>query len=420
MKILNSLRLISFVFVFQAVVYAQTPTPPPIVFKLRAKSCIGSYSGVPGSTDCTQTQATTNTGLDTFLSDSRKDASVSASVQPKPTRNTLHAEMESRINYLSASGPSFITSANSYLDVEVYVKDTETDTYSISIDGSSSHRENTRQPRSGGFGCPCGSQNALGMATSMPGLTLFGTASQLSNQVVTLPEFPGINYRLVYKRNVNGWDYQTTGSGGIGDWDFDAGLFAEASLSLDIVAAVCNQDLSKIELICRPLEGGFASVTDLGTRTFFQETYRKAGRHCYFLITRTDGTKFTIGAYFRNGMLAGGFNGDPITPPYGCIANDGDYAKSYCLDLTPSIPNLCIAFRALVDDVNRVEGVYNQKLNNSNGWVKRRLQEMGLSNPLPPTAPSNAEEYCRQAARAVGIMNNLERSLGVWGIEPCP
>lgn len=223
-----------------AVVSAQQPTstPPPIVYKLRGQSCIGAFSGVPGGTDCTPIQSVTNDSISLSLSDPKKSASINATVTPTTTSNSLQAQLTSLIEYEHASGPSFITSAASYLDIEVYVKDTPSDIYTIAITKSHAIAASTVPPRSGGFGCPCNTQNATACATNFDPINLTGTASQLGDQVVTLPEYPGVNYRLAYIRNSNGWDYNTSANAGINDWDFDADLFASSTLSLNINASL--------------------------------------------------------------------------------------------------------------------------------------------------------------------------------------
>jgi hypothetical protein len=383
----------------QLSVFAQTPTPTPpeIVYKIRGSVCEEEYGGVNGSANCTPVAETINTNFSRSIvsSSAIKESSLNVTVVPTATSNVLQASMGSRLQRLHVGGPSFIGSTKAFLDVEVYVRDSPSNIYTIFIDGTPAGNQHNRPPTSGGFGCPCGTQNSLGSATLLSELTLYGTASELGSQVISFPEFPGVSYRLAYQRSQNDWDYVTSASGGVNDWDFDADLYADAFLSLNIYAT--SNCPTQIQLICRPVAPYGATLGNSGLvcPSFI-------AKHCYFLISFPDGHKETISAFPESpiplfyGNLTPVRNGDPTTPPNGCISDDSDISKSFCKDLPLSNP--CDGYEKLLRALQRGnEGAYSLTNNNSNTWVNRRLsnpQELGLNNcPLPPSAPTNATEY---------------------------
>lgn len=402
-----------------------SPTPPEIVYKLRGLVCQEAFGGVGGSTMCnplTAPQETTNANLSLSITDPRRDSSLNVTVLPTETSNSLQANMGARLHHEHAGGPAFITSAKAFLDVEVYVKDTPDNIYTIVIsNGSSASNQFTHPPRSGGFGCPCGTQNAVGSATAVPGLTLYGTASQLGSQGMTFPEWPGVNYKLAYQRNPNDWDYIASASGGINDWDFDADLWADAFLSLNIFAT--SQCIRGIQLVCNPI------ANPLGAPNLSCPKF--VAKHCFFVVSFPDGVKETFGAY-DFGDLTPQTNYDPIPSPNACIADDLDMnlSKPFCKDLTPVLVDLCDAFRILNDAYRQGSaGTYNQATNNSDKWVRKRLDDMGLTTLLlPPSAPIDLGEYCTQKDRMTGIAASecdyeaqlRNRIFGGFFIERCP
>lgn len=386
-------------------VFAQTPTPTPpdIVYKIRGSVCEEEYGGVNGSTNCTPVAETINTNFSRSIvsSSAIKESSLNVTVAPTATNNVLQASMGSRLQRLHVGGPSFIGSTKAFLDVEVYVRDSPSNIYTIFIDGSPAGNQHNRPPTSGGFGCPCGTQNSLGSATLLSEFILYGTASELGSQVVSFPEFPGVNYRLAYQRSQNDWDYVTSASGGVNDWDFDADLYADAFLSLHIYAT--SNCPTQIQLICRPaVPTGLSCLPHLA-------------KHCYFLVSFPDAHKEKFSAFpsyyigpIPFGDLTPKHNDgrDPEVPPNGCISDDSDLnlTKSFCQDLSPS--NTCDAYNKLLQAFRRgAEDPYYLDANNSNTWIKRRLIELGLFNiRLPASAPTNREEYVAQRNRIGGIL----------------
>jgi hypothetical protein len=378
-------------------VQTPSPTPPPIIFKLRGDACVEAAAGVNGGEICTSPQIALNAGLSVTKEElPSRSASLFATVIPTETSNSLQVQMQSASQYPHAYGPAFQASAKTHLTVEVYVKDTPSAVYTIMVKGSSAHNEFIRPPVSCAFGS-CG-EGAVGIATQMPELTLYGTASQLGSPGTTFPEFPGATYTLAYKRNPNDWDYVASAITGANGWDEDVGLFAESSLSLNIYATTTCA--TQIELICRP--------------AFFTRLPCPAhpAKHCYFLISFAHGKKLTVSAFpdpsFRYpffGDLTPTLDGDPLTPPNGCISDDSDIEKSYCRDLMA--PDSCDAYKKLLQAILRgPEGQYRLSTNNSNTWIQRRLGELNLNNSLPPSAPSDEATFRNQRDRILSKLVN--------------
>lgn len=409
----------------QLSVFAQspTPTPPDIVYKIRGSVCEEEYGGVGGSTNCTPISETTNTNFSRSIvgSTSTKESSLNVTVVPTETSNVLQASMGSRLQRLHVGGPSFIGSAKAFLDVEVYVRESPSNIYTIFIDGSSAGNQHNRPPSSGGFGCPCGTQNSSGSATLLAEVTLYGTASQLGSQVVSFPEFPGVNYRLAYQRSQNDWDYITSASGGVNDWDFDADLYADAFLSLNIFAI--SRCPVKIERVCRPIPNLYRFRCP-----------QFIGKHCFFVLTYQNGTKKRLGAYDRGALRPKYDDRDDYVPsPAECSSDEDDLTTTTCKDLTPLLINkgMCDAYRILHEGyLAGPQGDYNQKTNNSNAWLKKRCDALGVNCMLPSSAPTNDVEYCSFKKRmlddifslpgcnyATGTVSLL---INDWFTEPCP
>lgn len=179
------------------------------------------------------------------------------------------------------------------------------------------------------------------------------------------------------------------------------------------------EELPLIQLICRPLGGNTSNLNDL---TFDIKNFvmPKLGRHCYFLVTKPDDTKLTIGAYPLTDLLTPDTARDSTTPRGGCISSDTDIRKSVCIELT-SCSSRPSAYNQLVKALSRgPEGVYNVKTNNSNSWVKRRLQELECTETLPPSAPTNAVEYCSQFERVFPTLTPTAQDIVRPYILPCP
>lgn len=374
-----------------------SPTPPPIVFKLRGDACNEQIGGVNGGEVCTSPQVAVNAGLNITKEElPSRSASLTATILPTETSNSLQVQMQSASQYPHAYGPAFQASAKTHLTVEVYVRDSPSAVYTIMVKGSSAHNEFIRPPVSCAFGS-CG-EGAVGSATQMPEFTLYGTASQLGSPGTTFTEFPGATYTLAYKRNPNDWDYVASAITGANGWDEDVGLFADSSLSLNIYATTTCA--TQIELICRP-----APPTRLPCLAHL-------AKHCYFLISFTDGKKLTVSAFPDPSFLPPSFgdltptlDGDPLTPPNGCISDDSDIEKSYCRDLMP--PDSCDAYKKLLQAILRgPEGTYSLSINNSNTWIQRRLRELNLNDSLPPSAPSDETTFRNQRNRILSKLVN--------------
>ena len=157
--------------------------------------------------------------------------------------------------------------------------------------------------------------------------------------------------------------------------------------------------IEDVELICRPLN---SPNFDLGEWT------SKTARHCYFLVTQFDETTFTYGAYNdlppTNTLLTPDINNDPFLPPGGC---GDEVLQSICEDVDPPPDG------TLQDIVTHLEnaldigpdGTYNAATNNSNLWIKERIIALSLGLSLPPSAPTNEDEFCAQVVQA---QQNLE------------
>jgi len=156
-------------------------------------------------------------------------------------------------------------------------------------------------------------------------------------------------------------------------------------------AQPCTRAIQNIQVIARPLGSGPGDLFNL------------LGRHSYFLVTFEDGGKNTYGAYPdgitnaltpRKGKLQ-----DPVDPPGGC-GTDSSPQSSVCL---PLVLRPSRTYSEIIAHLERAvqsgsEGVYSARTNNSNTWVKRRLNELVSTGAiddvrLPASAVSNAEEF---------------------------
>lgn len=210
-------------------------------------------------------------------------------------------------------------------------------------------------------------------------------------------EYPGVPYSLVYDEggSLNVRDV-------VDHYHYQGGdQFGKGEVNIDLKVNC----LVGLELVCRPLESSLLDPCDFRAQT---------GRHCYFLVTFSDGKKETFSAAINKDEDIEGVRGegerdrDPTDPPGGCSGSK--YSESICLGLLP--PDRCAAYDKLLQAVGRKGGRYHFIDNNSNLWVRRRLDEMGLENvKLPSSAPTNQSEYCQHAktvpVQCIGALNGF-------------
>ena len=144
--------------------------------------------------------------------------------------------------------------------------------------------------------------------------------------------------------------------------------------------------LNGVQVVCRPLD------SDPNDKKHIRA---KLGRHCYFLITGSDGVPKTYGAYKVSGLLTPAKNQDPVSPLGGCV---GGITGSDCISVTlPQGTTIDDLTQRLNQAVARgTQGTYDPVSNNSNLWMKNRIAELGLNVTLPANAITNKSELCAQ------------------------
>jgi len=197
-------------------------------------------------------------------------------------------------------------------------------------------------------------------------------------------------------------------------------VFQNVSPDQTYFILVCvNVGGGNVEIVCRPLDPPFTftssdPLSELVSNQI-DDTFKRLGRHCYFLLTDSNGTQSTFAAYAEHGTRSFGRlipkkDADYTTPPGGCV---GGPLASDCIDV--NLPT-GVTFQQVQQDLERAvaagpDGPYNPITNNCNLWAKNRIAELGLNVILPQTAISNKDEFCAQ-------LSVLEQSLAVDGAFP--
>jgi cysteine-rich repeat protein len=140
----------------------------------------------------------------------------------------------------------------------------------------------------------------------------------------------------------------------------------------------CALSVSNVQVICRPLAP--EQSDQLGVTS-------KRGRHCYFAARDALGQKTTYSAFPRRGLLTPGKN-------FGHDLNDHNACGSFspldsvCLVVSAPAGHSLQSIVAHLEQavVAGPEGTYEPITNNSNTWVKRRIDELGLDIILPEGA----------------------------------
>lgn len=150
--------------------------------------------------------------------------------------------------------------------------------------------------------------------------------------------------------------------------------------------------VESIQVVCRPLD------SDVGDE---QHINSILGRHCYYLVTLYNGIQETYSAFNKSGKLTPAKNEDLGELPAvwgGC--NNGDLycgvRSADCFDVVPAAGSSLEAVleHLKAKDAAGAEGNYDNVSNNSNLWVKRRIDELGLNIDLPADAITSHDELC--------------------------
>lgn len=219
-----------------------TPTPPPTVIKVSVQAC---WNEVWNSA-CDTLRSGTNTGAQSAIN--VDGGARTASATATGNGESMQAQLSAKIDYPLIGGPATLREARSSFQVTVYVKDTPSDIYTVNASVSNrSTASNVRQATTGwgAAGCPCNSAGASASASNLdPAFAKTGTASSFNSNVTTISEYPGVNYRVAFSQGFN-----TSVSGSVSNWDDNAGLFAEALLSLNITARKEERALRSVEFV---------------------------------------------------------------------------------------------------------------------------------------------------------------------------
>ncbi len=220
-QVLSILCYATAFLVSQTFVFAQQPsaTPPPIVILRQGAACRADLN-VAWSTVCDKKDEV-DYGFELKAPPDGSNRTSTLSVTG--AIDNLQAKMQSKINYPSVSGPAFLRSAWASLSVNIYLLDTPENIYSISVTGDSAKDSSLRGPAKGD------TAGVYADATTVVPFSKRGAAAEFEGRAVALSKFPGIIYKLVYSKTfsieVKGWAGHNT---------IDAGLFADAQLSLNI------------------------------------------------------------------------------------------------------------------------------------------------------------------------------------------
>jgi len=139
--------------------------------------------------------------------------------------------------------------------------------------------------------------------------------------------------------------------------------------------------IKSIEVICRPLSG------DPNDELHITE---KVGRHCYFLVEDFLGNESTYGAYNVNDRLTPVKNAssdllDAVPCGTGFLIGP---LESVCKTVDPPQGQ---TLNSIVDHLEQAiavgpDGTYHRITNNSNLWLKQRINELSLGISLPNSA----------------------------------
>lgn len=319
----------------QQAVFAQQPmpTPPPVVIGMTGYAC---YNTGLVSGECDTKANKVNEGF--TVEKIAENGDRISNLKVTGADGNYQAQFLSKINYKSADGPAFVRDTSAYLSVTILLLDDPKNNYKVNIAPLSSSKVTTvRPPTNGMFGCPCNSAAAEANIMEGKSYSQEGPISAFPGNLVVLTQYPEARYKIVYSSEVS-----TMVRGLISNWDFDAGLFAEATLSLKISATATNiePDLKILDPACGgtvTCNGEYLEFISGGVKLKSKEKLIQANVEREGIVT--DGVSKLLIRTPSNAALTFSLKdpeGNPVTDPkYGILTTRDGARRGFSLTVSP-------------------------------------------------------------------------------------